>query len=144
MPPAQQCPAAPSAAPVAGDRILLFQMPWLLHILDGEKTCEVRGASLRPGGTWLGSGGRLYAWAELGLSDRVDTVEDFQARLAEHCVVADTLPYRRTFLTPLLRVQLLDPPIPYVSRPGPVTWARFQAPAPPPRPRWRAGVLRPR
>ena len=67
MPPAQQCPAAPSAAPVAGDRILLFQMPLLLRILDGEKTCEVRGAvSKRPGGAWLGSGGCLYAWAELG------------------------------------------------------------------------------
>ena len=39
-------------------------MPWLLRILDGEKTCEVRSASLRPGGTWLGSGGRLYAWLE--------------------------------------------------------------------------------
>ena len=71
MPPAQQCP--PRAAPVAGDRILLFQMPLLLRILDGEKTCEVRGASLRPGGAWLGSGGCLYAWAELGLSDRLET-----------------------------------------------------------------------
>ena len=40
-------PSPRASAPKAGDRILIFKPQWLMQILAGGKTMEVRGATYK-------------------------------------------------------------------------------------------------
>ena len=43
--------------PQSGDRILVFKSEWIMRIMNGNKTLEIRGRRLRPGFYWIGSKG---------------------------------------------------------------------------------------
>ncbi|CAE7933515.1 unnamed protein product, partial [Symbiodinium necroappetens] len=101
------------------DRILRLRRAWLDLILSGTKTAEVRRGATTPGGVWLGCGGRVEAFALLGLPVRVANFAEFQSRFEEHRVDVPALPYGPcTYLWPLTDVRILPAPVCYHNRAG--------------------------
>lgn len=67
------CPAPASNPPLPlpldkpqiGDRVLVLREPWLMKVLTGEKTLEIRSRACRLGRTWLGREGKVYGSVDI-------------------------------------------------------------------------------
>ena len=118
--------------PKENDRILVLKEYWLNKVKAGEKCLEVRGTTTRPGGCWLASKGKIHAWALFGQPYRCESLSHFESLAGQHrlegaSLVAE-LPYKRTWLWPMERVEALHHPIRYQQVGGQLSWARFRKP----------------
>ena len=112
-------------APEAGDRILVLKKLWLDKILAGAKTLELRHLRLKPGRCFLGSKSKIYGEAHLGDAELLLTTAQFRARYAEHRLDSDSLPYKKTWAIPLIKVRK-TPPWSYVHPTGAVGIVKFR------------------
>ena len=127
MPP-QNMPTWPTDGPSPGERVLVLEQYWLTLILEGCKTVEVRGTRCQPGGAWLGSGGIVQAFVRFGEPRRIWSLDEFQQEIQAHRVSRGDLPYKTTWLWPILEVRAVQPGVRYDNSPGPVVWRRFGRP----------------
>ena len=88
-------PPGSMAKPQQGDRILVLKPTWLEQILALKKTLEIRGSKLKPGRSFLGCGGRIYASALLDAAIAIETIRPNGSRYAKtirskpmHCPTA--------------------------------------------------------
>ena len=111
--------------------MLHFQRHWLDLVLDGTKTAELRRDRTTSGCAWMGCGGRVWGRIRIGDAARLSSMEELRATRGQHRVEATELPYgARTYLWPLSGLYILPEPVPFHSRPGPVTWLPFAPPPP--------------
>ena len=114
------------APPEPGDRILVLKKDWLEKILDGVKTLELRHMRLKAGRCFLGSKSKIYGEAFLGEAELVPTMVEFRARYSGHRVDADSLPYKKTWAIPLLKVRKTQQQWSYVHPTGAVGIVKFR------------------
>ena len=113
--------------PVDGDRILIVRLYWLNMILAGEKTMEIRSTAFRAGKYYLGHNKRILAVAYLGEPMRVKTNEQWFELQSRHRVRLNELPYKKTFVLPILSVQQVSP-IPFAHPRGAVSVVKYRPP----------------
>ena len=127
----QQIPSSDQLLSQLGDRVLRFQRHWLDLVLEGTKTAELRRDRTTSGCAWMGCGGRVWGRIHIGDAARLSSMEELRATRGQHRVEATELPYgARTYLWPLSGLYILPEPVPFHSRPGPVTWLPFAPPPP--------------
>ena len=117
-----------TSAPLNGDKILVLQKQWLDLILQCEKKLEIRGRRFRPGTYFLGCKSLIYGIVQLGKAEQITDVDEWIKRRSLHCVSADHLPYKRTFAIPILHVEKIDTPLPYIHPRGAVGIVRYRQP----------------
>lgn len=115
-----------SDTPKEGDRVLVLKQHWLDLLLKREKTIEVRGMPLKSGVYYLGSKGKIYGCALFGAPLSINDASHWDALRPKHCVPDLLPPYKRTFGLPVIRVQRLSPPLPYVHPRGAVGLVRYR------------------
>ena len=123
----RQCVMEPIQVPKlnVNDRILQFQIRWLMEIMHNNKRAEIRGSSARPGPLWLGSKGVIYAHAEISSIQEVKSIDELNS-FEEKTHYKDTeLPYKRTYIWHLDKVQCMIP-VKYLIKSGAVVWAKFR------------------
>ena len=111
--------------PMAGDRVLVLRPQWLALILAGRKTLEVRSRRLRPGRYYLGSCGYISGHVDIGVATRA-TLRDWRARVAEHHVQSQCLPYTSTWFHPLVNLCVASVMLPYNHPRGAVGIVAFK------------------
>ena len=117
-----------------GAPVLTIKKQWLDKILSGEKTVEVRGATVR----FLRAGDTVY-FAESGSQpacvvgkakfsavDGPVSADEFVASKRLHCVRSHELPYPRTFFWHFSDAERLCVPVQRVRKRGCVVWSRFE------------------
>ena len=105
-------------APEVGGKILVLKRPWLMFILSGDKTMEVRGRALKPGRYYLGHKKLIYGEVVLGQAILFGTDDHWNATRDRHLVPAATRPYKKTFGLPILSVTPYDKKFPYTHPQG--------------------------
>ena len=96
--------------PSTGDRILILKPERLALALSGVKTHEVRGACLKAGKYYLGCRSQIWAQVHLGHGIKVDTIREWLRYQPLHQVYRDTLPYKRTYIFPVLSLKRIRVP----------------------------------
>ena len=115
--------------PVCGERVLVLKPQYLDRLLSGEKTLEIRGKALTPGIAWLGAAGMIHGMASLEAARLIDSTHMWQELRSQHCVPGDDLPYKRTWALPIMAVQRLHQPVPYVHPRGAIGVVTYRGPA---------------
>jgi hypothetical protein len=110
--------------PRPGDRILVFRPQWLALILGGAKSVEVRGRRYSAGRYYLGCSGKIYACAQLGPGVPIDNMRQFDRLREQHQMVTSKLPYKRTFVFPILNLHKMS--VPYTHPKGAITIVRYR------------------
>jgi len=108
-------------APELGGKILVLKQPWLMFILSGHKTMEVRGRALKPGRYYLGHKKLIWGECVLGQAILIATDEHWHAARDQHRVPLETSatkPYKKTFGLPILSVTAYDKKFPYTHPRG--------------------------
>ena len=114
-------------APQRGERIMVLQWQWLVHVLSGKKTVEVRNKKIRPGHVWLGHGGKIYGHVNITNSFEM-TVEEFRKSSDAHLWPEDQKPpYNRLCGLTLGEPRALQEPLAYWRPNGAIGWNRFYA-----------------
>ena len=114
-----------SPHPQTGDRILILKLHWLSLILKSEKTMEIRGVAFRRGRYFLGFQRNIYGVVELGDPLRIANVHQWNELRRRHRVTSEHLPYKKTFGSPVLRVQALSA-IPYHHPKGAISIVKYR------------------
>ena len=71
-------------APELGGKIWVLKRPWLMFILSGYKTMEIRSRALRPGRYYLGHKKLIYGEIVLGQAILIATDEHWNAARDKH------------------------------------------------------------
>ena len=117
-----------ASEPRKGDRILVFKPQWLSLVLSGQKTLDVRGTGYTSGRYYLGTGGMIFAQAQLGRAVRCETLRYFRRHQDRHgMLTARVLPYKRTHLIPILSLRAIKRP--YVHPRGAISIVKYVPPA---------------
>ena len=106
--------------PVLGERIMIFKPEWILNIMIGAKTLEIRGTRLTGRSYLLGCKGKIYARAAFGKPFHIETTEQWNELRPRHRVGSKKLPYKKTWGLPLEKVVHFKKPHAYEVRRGPV------------------------
>ena len=122
------CFAVSAMEPEIGDRVLILRPAWLDLILAGDKTMEIRGASLRPGKYFLGCKKRILAVAHLGRPRRITTTEEWGELRPLHCVMSNELPYKKTFGLPIESLHRVSAAIPFAHPRGAISIVKYRPP----------------
>ena len=114
------------STPRKGERILILRKSWLLLILNGHKTLEIRGTRLRAGDVWLGCQSKIYGKAHIGGAIRIKYASRWLQLQCKHLVPAAKPPYKKTWGLPMRNVKHISPPLPFVHPRGAIGIVRFQ------------------
>ena len=95
---------------------MVFRGKWLLRILLKEKTLEIRGARYTEHSFLLGCRGKIFARATFGEPIRIETPEQWQELRPRHRVTGTTLPYKKTWGLPILKLTAFPEPYDYTAR----------------------------
>ena len=110
--------------------VLVVKEPWISMLLDGIKRLEIRGSSCRkPAGTivYLARSGTQTVFGHVTFVDCEGplSTERWNELHHEHCVIASTPPYDKTFAWRFANAERLAVPEAYKARHGAVVWHRF-------------------
>lgn len=128
------CPAPASNPPLPlpldkpqiGDRVLVLREPWLMKVLTGEKTLEIRSRACRLGRTWLGREGKVYGSVDI-VGTQPLTEQEFRDKGALHHWPADEPPpYNKIVGWTLSGARALETPLPYWRPRTAIGWNVFR------------------
>ena len=112
-----------------GAPILVVKRPWVDMLCDGSKTIEVRRSHCRkPNGTivYFSESGTGCIVGKARFVESVELVADWQERRAEHRVETVAPPYgNKTHGWRFVDPTRIDPPVPYVVKPGAIVWRKY-------------------
>ena len=114
------------AKPREGDRILLLKQKWMVLVLAGDKTMEIRGQRLKAGAAYFGWKGVIYASATLGDAIEIRGTQQWGNLRIQHRVPETMLPYKRTFGLPIRNIESLNPPVPFHHPKGAIGIVKYR------------------
>lgn len=128
------CPAPASNPPLPlpldkpriGDRVLVLREPWLMKVLTGEKTLEIRSRACRLGRTWLGREGKVYGSVDI-VGTQPLTEQEFRDKGAlHHWPAHEPPPYNKIVGWTLSGARALETPLPYWRPRTAIGWNVFR------------------
>ena len=118
--------AAEWVSPRVGQRVMVLRDPWLLWILDGKKTMEIRNKRARLGPAWLGQGGKVYGKVNI-IAAIPMTETQFRDCFHEHLWPEDVpMTYKTICGLKLAEPRALPKPVHYWRPTGAIGWNTFR------------------
>ena len=112
--------------PQVGERIMMVKEPWLVLILDGAKTMEIRGQPARPGPVWIGLNTYIYASAEIA-ECRTMTPENFEKTKVQHRHLSNMPKHAKRYGLLLTNIVPLTKPLEYYAPPRCERWMSYRS-----------------
>ena len=104
---------------------MVLKRPWLMWILGGDKTMEIRSRALRAGRYYLGHKKLIYGEIVLGQAILISTDEHWVATRDQHLVTTPR-PYKKTFGLPILSMTRYDKKFPFSHPPGAIGIVKYR------------------
>ena len=113
-----------------GDPILVIKPFWLQKILDGSKHIEIRSSRCNKAintRIFLSESGtsKISASAVVVRCVGPLTCTEFNNLKSSHCILSDSLPYKKTYAWVLKDVFVLPNAINYKVKPGAIVWRKY-------------------
>ena len=99
--------------PELNDPILVMTREYLVRIVRGEKTLEIRHMNLAPKIRYLACEGKVQAKAEFGAAIPITSAKQWKNLYPQHLVKGEEPPYETTFALPILAFAGLKRAVPY-------------------------------